>query len=121
MPLTLRAEITLRDDDRDVLEDIRRTLGLGVVGRRPSRGPNWAPTATWRVSGRRECQLLVQVLDQVPLRSKKKRDYMLWREIVGLYAQFTRGGSGARTANDPFIQQITLLTDQLKETRTYAS
>lgn len=120
MPLTLRAEITLRADDREVLEDIRRNLGLGAITYRPSRGTNWSATVTWRVSGREDCQLLVQFLDQAPLRSKKKRDYMLWRDIVALYAQFKRGGVGARAANDPLIQRITLLTEQLREARTYA-
>lgn len=118
LPLTLRAEITLRADDRDILRTIRAAAG-GKIADRPARSTLWMPTATWRVSGRRECERFLGAYGHLPLRSKKARDFKTWKEIVETYAKFKRGGRGARLANAPHISRIETLITQLKEGRNY--
>lgn len=74
--------VSLRDDDRPVLELICATTGLGKVrqtyGERGVRGG----VATWQVHRKAECVELVELFDRFPLRAKKARDYVLWREAV---------------------------------------
>ena len=119
MPVTLRCEVTLRQDDRPLLEEIQRTVGAGTIYDRGGRQDLWAPTSTWRVSGR-ECAKLLDRLDTAPLRSKKRHDYALWRQVVVLYGQTKQGGPAARQHNHEIIKQIELLCTQLREVRTYA-
>lgn len=119
LPVTVRCEIGLRADDRPLLEEIQRVTGLGKIYSRSSRAENWAPVCTWRVSGR-ECSKMLDRLDAAPLRSKKQRDYALWRQIVVLYAQTKQGGPAAKAHNRETINQIEQLAVQLKEVRKYA-
>lgn len=78
--------IVLRSDDGPILEEIAARTGIGQVRYSPSyprdRGTNRKPQVTWRVSPLSGCLELVKILDQHPLRAKKKRDYASWRRGV---------------------------------------
>lgn len=86
---------------------------------RSGRGSGGNPQATWTVNGK-DCAKFVDILDAFPLRSKKQRDYEIWKQVVALYMQFKRGGAGARSHNQPLIDQIQQLAAELKEVRVYA-
>lgn len=73
----------------------------------------------WRVSGLEPAQVLLDKLPIDALRSKKRRDYELWSEIVTIYSRFKRGGREARAHNEVGIEHITQLTAQLQEGRAY--
>jgi hypothetical protein len=120
LPLTLRVEITLRDDDLAVLEHIQQKTGFGQIYRRKARTATSCPQATWRVH-KQECLPFLELLEKVPLRSKKRRDYEIWKKAALEFAQFQRGGQGARTANQPHIDRIYELIAELQDTRAYAS
>lgn len=119
LPLTLRAEITLRSDDRPVLEQVAGLVG-GRIFDRPSRGENWNPTSKWVVSGLTECRGFLDKMGDQQLRSKKARDYATWRQIVETYAKFKKGGRGARDTNAPLIDEVKALIIQLQEGRNYS-
>jgi hypothetical protein len=73
--------IQLRRDDEPVLQEIRDQTGVGAIRRRGSRGSH-NPQSTWAVASKKDCLLLVALFDKFPLRAKKRRDYLIWREAV---------------------------------------
>lgn len=86
------AKISLRADDRPILEEIAATLGIGRVyddkkGRR--NGSN--PCSAWIVEGREACAVLVAVLERYPLRAKKQRDFAIWADAVRAWCSSPAG------------------------------
>jgi len=74
--------IQLRDDDLDILLEIQENLQAGTVSRYRPRNRDWNPLAQWAVRKRSECFRIVQIFDAHPLRAKKQRDFLIWREAV---------------------------------------
>jgi LAGLIDADG endonuclease len=88
--------IQLRADDRPILTEIQREIGVGTVYRvnlTGNRGTNYKLI----VQGWRQCLQIVNLFDRFPLRAKKARDFEVWREIV-IYMSKTgqRNGAGVR-------------------------
>lgn len=79
---TPQLAIQLREDDLDILLEIQERLQLGTISCYTPRDPNWQPLAQWIVRSYSECLQLVEILDGYPLRAKKQRDYLIWREAV---------------------------------------
>lgn len=80
-----RFEISLRDDDRAILEEIQRRLGIGTIYDRPARirnGHNTQPQTAFYVCAIDECAELVELFEKYPLRAKKKRDFEIWKQAV---------------------------------------
>lgn len=78
-------QITLRDDDRLILEQIRDTLGMGTICDCPAYPhDSWITqaTAVFRVSSTQECAELVKVFEKYPLRAKKQNDFEIWKQAV---------------------------------------
>jgi LAGLIDADG endonuclease len=94
-----RFTIRLRVDDWPMLEEIHRRTAIGTLNResRP-RGTAWGDLARWTVETKAACVALVELFDTYPLRSKKARDYALWREAVLLRATRSRGDGWERMA-----------------------
>lgn len=74
--------VKLRADDRDVLEAICELVGHGKVSDVPRYSPTRAPQAVFVVSTITGCSRIVDIFDEFPLRSKKARDYAVWRDAV---------------------------------------
>lgn len=85
--LQCKFRISMRNDDSPMLKMIADKLGFGYY-RQIQRaayytGGNWhKPTSAYAVTSVRECKLLVQLLDEHPLKSKKQNDYKVWRQAV---------------------------------------
>jgi hypothetical protein len=79
-------DLVLRADDASVLLAIQARTEIGtIVSRRAHAnhdGYNRKPSTHWRVYRKEHCQALVSILDTFPLRTKKARDYAIWREAV---------------------------------------
>lgn len=108
----LALQVTLRDDDADVIEYVHRNLG-GVVHRMPQRG-GICPTISWKMERIKElAEQIVPLLDKYPLRSKKGREYQIWRPLVIERYMATLGGKtqrGGPTAFEPdFLDAITAI------------
>lgn len=70
--------ITLRADDRPILDEICSRTGLGVVRdckRRAPHTPNANPAVSWQVWRKSDCLQVIRLLDRFQLRAKKARDY----------------------------------------------
>jgi LAGLIDADG endonuclease len=79
-------QVTQRDDDEHVLEDICRSTGLGRIARRPPQG-NSRPLASWTVASKLECRELVRILREAPLRGRKQREFEVWADAVDVWAE----------------------------------
>lgn len=77
--------ITLRDDDKEIIEEIRETLGIGNICDDPARTTptrNKQPSSRFRVAAISECAELVKLFTTYPLRAKKRRDFDIWKTAV---------------------------------------
>ena len=73
--------LRLRDDDFEILVEICERLGLGWITRSEASGSTH-PSAGWRVSSQTDTMKLMEILDGHPLRTRKVKDYLIWREAV---------------------------------------
>jgi hypothetical protein len=114
----LSMTLTLRLDDRAILEKCVEATGLSNIRqyrrREATSVPNARPVAVWVVVTKADCLRLVELLDRYPLRSKKARDFAIWREAVLVRARMPRRG------NKPHAWgTIPALAAQLKAVRRY--
>lgn len=79
-------EIRLRDDDRSLIELIHETLGFGRINEVGGYGRS-RPSVGFRVETKAACIPLCEVFDAYPLRSKKAKDYVVWRAAVEAWRQ----------------------------------
>lgn len=80
-----RFQITLRDDDRAILEEIRDILGIGRISdclASTHGNVHHRPTTEFYVNAIADCAKLVEIFERYPLRAKKQRDYSIWRCAV---------------------------------------
>jgi hypothetical protein len=102
----------LRDDDRDVLEDLRAKLGVGRLN--PVRARDGSrPQVVWNIGSKVECRLLVDLLDAHPLRGRKRAEYDIWREAVELWATQSYGWRSGHRA------RLGALAERIVAARTY--
>ena len=101
--------INMRADDRPMLEEIRKELGFGSLTFRPRSHGNGKPTLVYQVSKASELLALVHLFDRSPLRSRKRKDYEVWRTFVLLH-------QSRHNATDPRIEA---LLHEIKAVRVY--
>lgn len=82
---TPRFAISLRADDTAVLAALRSRFGGSISTHAKRAGTH--PIATWTIAGKRDLALIVDYFDRFPLRSKKARDYAIWRSAALLYIE----------------------------------
>ena len=84
--------LALRADDGPLLEEVRGVTGIGTLHRveLANRPENARPQIVWQVGSRADCAALVVILDHYPLRSKKRRDYDVWRAAVSYWVRQPR-------------------------------
>lgn len=78
--------INMRDDDREFVEWLHETTGLGVIYRagalRQRQGWETNPMVGWRVQKKTECLKLLEIFERYPPLSKKARDFEIWAKAV---------------------------------------
>lgn len=79
-------QIHLRDDDAQILYEIKETLKCGRIHSRRNReryGVSYHDQLNWECKDIGQCRfILMPLFDQYPLRAKKKRDYEIWRKLT---------------------------------------
>lgn len=113
--------VKLRDDDREILDEIVRQTSIGsVIWKKPGlSGRNSRAQVAWQVQSRSDCRAAVSILDEYPLRAKKARDYAIWREAVLLTAGLRNGGNPS-TMNAPIWRRMGELREELSGLHVYA-
>lgn len=121
--LVPRVVVKLRDDDEPVLRALRAWLGgsLSRVRQSPTQryySPQMRDQITWATSGQ-NCSRVVALLDGAGgLRSKKARDYEVWKRAVRIFAENpgSRWSPEVVTARD---HKLRLLKAELEAVRRY--
>lgn len=113
----LQMMVRLRNDDRRVLHEFRELVGAGsvltdIVRTDASVSANAKPQAMWAISSREGIARLIEILDEHPLRSKKARDYAIWREAAQIWLAAPKGTSADWEA-------IGVLCEKLAAVREY--
>ncbi len=79
-----RFMIHLRDDDLDIILEIQDRLGVGRIYSKPSYRKGDSPAVQLQVAHSDDLIKLIAIFDKYPIRAKKQRDYVIWRELVSL-------------------------------------
>lgn len=83
--------VASRIDDLPMLQYARDICGVGHIylRRRNKNLDNHrrAPQVTWHSFTRRDTQILAEIISDVGLRSKKHREFPLWRKAVGIHGR----------------------------------
>lgn len=74
--------LVVREDDIDIILTIQEQFGYGVVRHRIFTSPGSHNGIGWHIDDRAGLWRLVRFFDVYPLRSKKIRDFRVWREAV---------------------------------------
>lgn len=86
--------ITLRADDRPILERIHRTLGMGTLSKPGAhRTGKDNPKARYSISRKAHCLRLRDLLRAFPLRAKKAKDLELWSDALDAWVEHEPGES----------------------------
>ena len=84
--LTFAVEV--RDDDIEILESIRETLGCGIIYRLDYKRYGWFPQALLKVSSIGEIRnKLIPFFVEHPLRAKKRLSFKLFCQAAEIFAQ----------------------------------
>jgi hypothetical protein len=112
-----RFTIGLRADDKPLLEEIQSELG-GIGDLRVQRMRNGAGTqARWEVARKTEVGVLADVFTEYPLRSKKHRDFIIWKQAVGIWLAAQRGSRWH--GRSPHTDELRRLRVELRTTRNF--
>ena len=76
-----RFSMTLRSDDRSILEECQRRTNLGRLHNYFASSSGRQVTR-WCIQSRDDCEKLVEILRRFPLRAKKASDFDIWRRAV---------------------------------------
>lgn len=75
-------QIEVRDDDSSLIYSIADILECGAIRHKKERNTR-KPTTVWSCCDIPSCRnVLIPLFDLHPLKSKKQRDYEIWRELV---------------------------------------
>ena len=108
--------IEMRDDDAETLIEIQRTLKCGNISyrQRKNRLVKSNGQVTWRVQNHGDTRfILLPLLDRYPLRSRKRYDYILWRDAVLIMGKYKN------TESDMRYTELARIRDTLSAIRKY--
>jgi len=95
-------QIALRADDKEILNLMIYHLGFGKIYYKKCKLPT-NPQFVFYVSSINDCVKLIEVFDRFPLRSKKRMDYLVWREFV-LYKFNNNAGRKNNTVDNEVLR-----------------
>jgi hypothetical protein len=98
--LDIRMTVGLRADERPIIEEILARTGLGRISMNKAHGRR-NPEVRWNVSKHSELMGLIEILDEFPLRAKKRRDYAIWRGATLAYLALGRKSGAGAAGFDP--------------------
>lgn len=117
---TCHFRICLRSDDLAILEECHRRTGIGTLHGATNHASDFdrKPQVRWWVYSRSDSQRLVEILDVFRLRSKKARDYAIWREAVAAWST-VRQYKNPPSDNEPVWQCMGELREKIIDVRRW--
>jgi len=113
--VSTRFILGLRADDVMVLKYIQSQLGFGILSyhlRTRNESRNTKPQYRLTIDKKGDCYKLVKLFDRYPLKTKKAKDYAIWKEAI-----LKRGIT--RFHNVYNIEEILSLAKRLKRIRQF--
>lgn len=83
-------QIKLRRDDRAILEQIHKFLGVGRLQDMPAYGSS-KPQTLFIVDARKDCEVVRAVFQKFPLRAKKRLQFAVWSAALDSWLNQGRG------------------------------
>ena len=75
--------IKLREDNKELLEEVRESFGCGAVYFQKENRPNHSCCYRFEINSQKDIrEVLIPFFEKNPLRSPKKNDFGLFRQIV---------------------------------------
>lgn len=113
-------EIHVRADDLAAIEDIKAYWGCGIIYTDPERnghGRRAKPSLRYRVCRMQDIHnVLIPHFERYVLRSKKRRDFEIFKAAIALKRRMKRGYRWPQHEHDQFAE----LADRIKSTRKYS-
>jgi hypothetical protein len=81
------AQMRVRVDDFPLLEQLQRRTGVGRLYANMALKQNAAPVGIWMVKRTDEIARLAHIFQRHPLRGRKHREFLVWRDAVAVYAE----------------------------------
>ena len=92
----LGISIALRKDDEEILKHIKESLGFGKISL-PSNAEGRNPSISFRVDKIADlAEVIVPLFEKYPLRSKKGKEFSIWKTMVERKYVTTLGGKSRR-------------------------
>ena len=91
--------VNMRADDVPMMREIKATLGFGRICKKEYHSTYRHPMIEYRVARKRDLLALVRLFDRYPLRSRKRKDYEVWRTFVLLHQD-------RKNATDPRLEEL---------------
>jgi hypothetical protein len=120
----LSLQIAIRDDDLQVLEYIRDNLGGRIHRQKARKYTQTNPSARWNLESIKDlAEVVIPLLEKYPLRSKKGREYEIWKPLVIQRYIATLGGETARggSTSDEFEKDFVLAVSGISAIRNYSN
>jgi hypothetical protein len=116
--------LSVRFDDAEIIEEIHRRTDIGRVrvrDRTGGPGLNGKPQVLWAVNSVPDCLRLAALLDEHPLRAKKRRDYAIWRlALAEDAARYIGYGKRRRLpGHEEHVRRMLAYRDAMTATRSY--
>lgn len=108
-------QVALRADDAPLLRGLRNELDMDALRIKRATLKS-RPVCVWAISAKADCAALVDLFDRFPLRSKKARDYAIWRQAVVLRIETPRGVKQRGRAD---WARLSELHDAIRAVRTF--
>jgi hypothetical protein len=121
--LALKIQVLLRADDRSVNEHIKAELKCGRIFPHPARlndGRNAKPGVMYRVQELRDLyEIIVPLFERYPLRSKKNREFEIWKNIVRHRYLETAGGAFTPSYTPEYRERFHRAMTEIRRIREY--
>lgn len=106
-----RLTIALREDDREVISLLTEKFG-GRVNKTNDKRMTHSPSLHWEFNTPFGCYAIIELFGKWPLKSKKKKDFDIWKEAVELWVR-------SRRKYPPNINKMISLYKALKESKVF--
>lgn len=119
MTLDARFQLTLRYDDVDTVRMVHDYFGCGKMRKKPGKGRN-CPQSELKVYKTDDLlNVIVPHFEKYPLKSKKKKDFETWREMLVFYDANLRGTRGWMCKSPEKVVMLTQLCDKIRSDRGF--
>jgi hypothetical protein len=95
-----RFHLELRSDDKCILQQIVKELGIGIAqpSKRKQKNEKTKPAFRYIIQNKESCLKLCELFSHYQLRSKKANDFLIWREAVYEWVNHKPGDSWDKMA-----------------------